>query len=399
MLFDVRAISASHEIVHLKIHASDVSKAKAEIEAQGMSVAAINASKSPSFLGFKRTTAKAPRNALLLFSQELQALLTAGLSLIESLEALTEKNEQDAMASILSRLLLSLSEGKRFSQGLAEQADFFPSLYIGLISAAEGTGNLPSALSRYISYQERIDIVRNKLVSATIYPAILLGVGGLVTFFLVGYVVPRFAEVYQGAGRDLPWMSQLLLSWGQFSAQHSKVLLISLFCVLITGAVALHRYRKHLLSKFLELFPAIAERLRTYELARVYLTLGMLLEGGIPLTNGLAIIGDATTSTIQKQLLFARQSIESGMPCSVAFQAYSLTTPVSLRMLKVGEKTGQLGTMLTQSALFYDSEISRWIDRFARSFEPLLMAAIGLIVGTIVVLLYMPIFDLAGSLS
>ncbi|MGZ3240051.1 MAG: type II secretion system F family protein, partial [Burkholderiaceae bacterium] len=95
----------------------------------------------------------------------------------------------------------------------------------------------------------------------------------------------------------------------------------------------------------------------------------------------------------------AREAIQSGTQLSTAFETNNLTTPISLRMLRVGERSGEMGKMLTQSASFYDGEISRWIDRFTRTFEPLLMAAIGLIVGAIVVLLYMPIFDLAGSMS
>jgi len=105
------------------------------------------------------------------------------------------------------------------------------------------------------------------------------------------------------------------------------------------------------------------------------------------------------SGTVRKGLLHARVAVESGQPLSTAFEANGLTTPISLRMLRVGERTGDMGPMLTQSAAFYDGEITRWIDRFTRTFEPLLMAAIGLVVGAIVVLLYMPIFDLAGDMG
>jgi general secretion pathway protein F len=111
---------------------------------------------------------------------------------------------------------------------LAEQPQLFPPLYVGIVKAAEGTSDLPRSLSRYIDYQQRIDLVRGKIVSAAIYPCILLLVGGGVSMFLIGYVVPRFAEVYQGAGRNLPWMSQLMLSWGQFAGAHTGPLLAAL---------------------------------------------------------------------------------------------------------------------------------------------------------------------------
>jgi general secretion pathway protein F len=178
--------------------------------------------------------------------------------------------------------------------------------------------------------------VRAKVVSAAIYPLILLCVGGAVNAFLVGYVVPRFAEVYQGAGRSLPWMSQLVLDWGRFAARHD-------------GALA-------------------------------------------AVVAGLALAAFTATRRL------VRRGGVGGRPLSGAFEANNLATPISLRMLRVGERTGDMGAMLMRSAAFYDGEIGRWIDRFTRTFEPLLMAAIGLVVGAIVILLYMPIFDLAGDM-
>jgi general secretion pathway protein F len=125
----------------------------------------------------------------------------------------------------------------------------------------------------------------------------------------------------------------------------------------------------------------------------------MLTEGGIVIVQAIETVQGMVSPAVRLRLGAARAAIESGQPLSSAFEAHALTTPISLRMLRVGERTGDMGPMLTQSAAFYDGEISRWIDRFTRTFEPLLMAAIGLIVGAIVVLLYMPIFDLAGDMS
>src|SRR6185437_16361504 len=127
------------------------------------------------------------------------------------LEALLEKEADERTRTVLQRLLTGLREGKRFSAVLAEQPHLFPALYVGIVRAAEGTSDLPRSLARFISYQERVDAIRNKIISASIYPVILLLVGGGVSFFLIGYVVPRFADVYKGTGHSLPWMSQLLL--------------------------------------------------------------------------------------------------------------------------------------------------------------------------------------------
>ena len=150
---------------------------------------------------------------------------------------------------------------------------------------------------------------------------------------------------------------------------------------------------------FLTRLPGIGERVRVIELSRLYLTTGMLLEGGIPIVAALALVGNTVSPQPREARRLARAMISDGGTLSHAFDSSGLATPVALRLLRVGERSGQMGAMLTRSAMFYEGESARWIERFAKVFEPLLMVAIGLLVGLIVVLLYMPIFDLAGSLQ
>jgi len=395
MQFAVRTLAPDLSITNVLIDALDEADARRQAEARGLFVSAVAAQG-----GARMARARGPKLNLVLFSQELLALLSAGLGIVEGLEALLEKEANPSARGVLERLLAGLREGQRFSGVLAAQPALFPPLYVGIVRAAEGTSDLPRALSRYIDYQQRIDTVRSKIVSASIYPVILLCVGGGVSGFLIGYVVPRFAEVYQGAGRQLPWMSQLLLEWGQFASSHGSAILV---CAVALVALAVAGIRRLLhsggIARLLARLPGIGERARIYELSRLYLTLGMLTEGGITIVGAIETVQPMVSNTLRTALANARAAIESGRPLSDAFEAYGLTTPISLRMLRVGERTGDMGPMLTQSAAFYDGEISRWIDRFTRTFEPLLMAAIGLVVGAIVVLLYMPIFDLAGDMS
>ncbi len=398
MQFDVRALSPEMTLSSLTVDGRDEADARRQVEARGLFVSAIAPARSGMFGGGARPRGKAL--SLVLFSQELLALLTAGLGIVEALEALLEKEANPGTGGVLQRMLDGLREGKRFSAVLADQSELFPPLYIGIVRAAEGTSDLPRSLMRYIDYQQRIDVVRAKIVSAAIYPCILLLVGGGVSAFLITYVVPRFAEVYQGAGRNLPWMSQLLLNWGQFATAHGGVLLGAVAGLAVLGVTGWRRLKASGgLTRLIARLPAIGERVRIYELSRLYLTLGMLSEGGITIVQAIETVHSMVSPGMQLSLRAARASVEAGLPLSSAFEANALTTPISLRMLRVGERTGDMGPMLTQSAAFYDGEISRWIDRFTRTFEPLLMAAIGLVVGAIVVLLYMPIFDLAGDIS
>lgn len=398
MRFQVRALSPDNLIETCTVDAADAVEVGRLLQQQRLQPLSIKSASSGGAASVRlagRTTF-----SLLLFSSELRDLLEAGLSLVEAFEALLEKETSPLSRAVLERLTGDLREGLRFSAALARQPDVFPPLYVGIVRAAEGTSDLPRALSRYIDYQARLDTVRNKMISSAIYPAILLVVGAGVTFFLMGYVVPRFSGVYQGSGRALPWLSQQLLDWGQFVGQHSGAVFGCLLAVVLgVGYWLRHFIRSGRWIVFLTRLPGIGERVRIIELSRLYLTTGMLLEGGIPILTALDIVGNAVSPTTRAALLAARRIISDGGTLSQAFESSQLATPIALRMLRVGERSGQMGAMLTRSALFYEGESARWIEHFTKVFEPVLMAAIGLLVGLIVILLYMPIFDLTGTLQ
>ena len=258
---------------------------------------------------------------------------------------------------------------------------------------------MQEALRRYINYRSRLDALRSKVISAAIYPSLLLVVGVAVSLFLGGYVVPRFASVYHGTGRALPWASQLLMDWGNFANKHlpwlaggSVVLLLLL--IFTFRALARNGGIAHLLSKI----PLLAERLRSYELSRLYLALGMLLDSGLPIVQAMTLAEEPLPAHQRRSMQNASGLIRQGIRMSAAFEQSNLTTSVGLRMMRIGEESGRLGEMMARAARFHDEETARWIERFSRAAEPTLMIAIGLVVGTIVVMLYMPVFDLAGNL-
>lgn len=400
MQFEIRALSADNVMTTLSLDARDEHDARRQVESRGLHAAAIRPAPRAWLGNALRGSAGARGLQLVLFSQELLALLKAGLSIAEALEALLEKEANPRIRAILSRLLAGLRDGKRFSGVLSEQPEVFPALYVGLVRAAEGTSDLPLTLSRFIAYRQQVDTVRNKIISSAIYPMILLLVGGAVGLFLIGYVVPRFADVYQGSGRELPWMTGLLLKWGLFVSNHVAWVLMAVLVAAAGLALALAQLaRNGGMARIAAALPGIGERVRLYELSRLYLTLGMLCEGGIPIVAAMQMVEGTVSEAMRPGLQATRAMVEAGAPLSAAFEAHELGTPISLRLLRVGERSGEMGTMLSQSAAFYNEETNRWIERFTRALEPALMAGIGVSVGVIVVLLYMPIFDLAGSIS
>jgi general secretion pathway protein F len=237
-------------------------------------------------------------------------------------------------------------------------------------------------------------------VNASIYPALLISVGGLVSLFLLLYVVPRFGHIYQERGTDLPLFSRLLLAWGQAVHEHAIVVLGALVALVAAAIYGLRLGRvRTAIGDALWRIPAVGERLKVYQLARFYRTIGMLLRGGMPLVAALDMGAELLHPLLRQRLAAASRAISEGRNVSQSLEANGLTTPVALRMIGVGEKSGNMGEMLEQVAAFHDEELARWVDWFTRLFEPILMAIIGLVIGVIVVLMYMPIFELAGNLQ
>lgn len=392
MQFDIRALRGAEGLVQISVHAADEASALALARQQGLAVLSVRSRRRLALPSWRT------RFPLLLFSQELLALLTAGLSLVEVLETMVEKEHRPETRKLLADVRDQLFEGRSFSQALERHPAIFPTLFVATVRAAERTGDLPEALARYIAYQERVDEVRKKIVSAAIYPAVLIGVGGLVTIFLLAYVVPRFAGIYADAGRDLPLLSRLLIDWGRFLNDHGNLALF-VAALLVGGAVYALLRMPTLLGRAAGRIPAIGMRVRIYQLARFYRTLGMLLRGGTPLVPALGMVAGLLPLTLRDALAGATARIREGLSISAAMDAEGLTTPVAVRMLRVGEKSGNMAEMMERIAIFHDEELARWIDWFTKLFEPLLMALIGIVIGAIVVLMYLPIFELAGSLQ
>lgn len=396
MRYSVRALTPQNRIAEYVVEASDLLAARAVATKRGDEPIAVAAASAGAWTGTRGQGAF----QLLLFSQELHALLAAGLTLVEAIEALAEKQSNPAQKSILENLHQSLRGGLSFSASLRERGDVFPPLFIDLMQAAEGTSDLPRALSRYVEYRQRAERLRQRLITAAIYPAILLVVGSAVIAFLVMYVVPRFATVYRGTGRDLPQVTALMLEAGRWMAENPGSTAIAALSASLALAWGL-RYliRSGLGFELLMRLPTLGEQVRTFALSRQYMTLGLLLQGGIAIVPAMRTVAESAGASVRSAIEQASERIRRGESVSDAFEAERLTTPISLRLMRVGERTGDLGGMLRQAAEFYDGDTTRFIERLSSAVEPLLMVGIGLVVGVIVVLLYMPIFDLAGSLG
>jgi len=396
MQFRVHAIDARQQVVALSLEAASEAAAREIARQRNLEIFSLSRKASWSAPRLRRSSAF--RTAL--FSVELMSLLDAGLNLVEALQTLAEKEGAGERRDVLASLCAAIHRGEPFSQAVGALPQHFPPLYVATVKAAERTGSLKEALGRYIAYQEELDRVRKKVVSASIYPAILMAVGALVLGFLMFYVVPRFARVYEDMSSTLPFFSRMLLVFGKFVGQNAWALGACLIAVISGALWAFSRpaFRSWLNRKVWQI-PAVGERLKVYQLARLYRTAGMLLRAGIPAVRALEMVEELLATHLRPPLARARMLIEHGQPMSAALGEAGLATPVATRMMLVGERSGDMGRMLGEIARFHDEEIARAVDWFTKAFEPVLMAVLGGAIGLIVVLMYMPIFELAGNIK
>ena len=394
----LKVYSETAGVLELQSDASSIEEASQRAAAQGYIVLSVSGSGRRWSARFR--SGRRARFPLLLFSQHLLALLEAGLNLVEAIETLAENEPEPEMQAVMRRLLDQLYSGRAYSDAMETMLEHFPVFYVATLRASERSGGTAESLRRYIVYQTQIDSVRKKMTSAMIYPVLLLVVGGLVTLFLLGYVVPKFSRIYADRATDLPFLSQVLMRWGGLIAGHGAKLLAGLMlAVFATAWVATRPATRQWLGGRLWRLPWLGERLRIYQLARLYRTLGMLLRGGTTIVGALGMVSGLISPVLRGRLARAEVRIREGQSTSVVMADAGLATPVAHRMLRVGERTGQMGEMMERVAMFYDEEIARWLDVFTKVFEPVLMALIGALVGAIVILMYLPIFELAGSIQ
>jgi len=403
MQYRVLAVRADGSTLPITIEAENAAAARQSVARDGLSALEVSplsagSIRLSSLLGRSRTS-RAERFDVDLFCQELLALVTAGVTVSEALETLDRKGGAGG-TRVLSGLLAALREGSPLSAAMGRFPLVFPVVLRESLRAAEQTSDYGPALSRFVRYRRLSRDVREKLVSASIYPVLLLGVSTLVLLFLVGYVVPRFADVYADMGDRLPAASRILLSLGSFLHTQPWVVAggAALLCAGVVATVRSAAVRSAAL-RGLRRIPRLDAILRAAEFSRLYRTLALLLHGGIPVASALEVARGMLPLHLARQLDSVRAAIREGRSFSDSMAVHGLSTAVADRLFRVGEGSGKLAEMVDRSADFHEEEVARGADRLGRVVGPFLMLLMGIVIGLVVVLMYMPIFSLAEAIQ
>lgn len=341
------------------------------------------------------------RGALSVFTRQFSTMLNAGLPLLSCLEILGKQTDSVALRRVLAEVRGDVEGGLSLADALRRQPKVFDNLYVNMVESGETGGALDVILMRLATYLEKTAALMRKIRGAMIYPAIisLVAVGAIAVMLL--FVIPIFATMFEGVGADLPPMTQLIIAFSNFA----KIWAIPLVIIFIALFTIVRRWHKtesgaRSLDPIFLRVPVFGDLQKKTAIARFARTLSTLLSSGVPIIDALEITArSAGNWVIEDAILKARTSIKGGENIADPLSKTAIFPPMVTQMIAIGEASGGLDEMLSKVADFYDAEVDQAVENLTNALEPIIMVFLGGIVGFLVIAMYLPIFQLAGTIT
>jgi general secretion pathway protein F len=326
------------------------------------------------------------RRELAVFTQELSSLLHAGLPLDRALQVMIEVADDKHMRNLIGSIQEAVRGGAAFSDALETHKGIFSRFYVNMVRASEAGGTLDLGLARLVEYLERARALKESVLSALIYPTILVTVSGVSLLIILAYVVPQFTELFAEAGRALPLSTQVVVNTAALLRDYWWLLVLAVMTLALYVrwqlATPWGRYRW---DRLLLRLPMVGELIKRMDMARFSRSLGTLLASGIPLLAGLSIVKDILSNRVLSDTLdVAADTLKAGRSLAEQLMSTGLFPALGLQMIKVGEETGRLDEMLLRVADIYDREVTTAIQRMLALLEPILIVGLGLLIAGII---------------
>ena len=335
----------------------------------------------------------------LIFNQEMATLLRAGLPLVQSLDILRRRVQNPTLKAVLDDVYDRVRSGSALSDAFEAQGGMFTGIYHASLMAGEKSGSLETVLRRYVAHMKVLSSVRSRLVSALIYPMVLLSLSAVVVALIVFKVVPEFAAFYAGFGSaQLPASTQMIVAFSTGIVDYVWLWLAAALVIFIGGGVWVRQpgQRRRLDSVMLRL-PWFGPLSRKFSTAQVARTISTLLAGGIPLVNALDIASKSVGNrAVASDLDIVAKEVREGASLHESLTRRGTFPDVAVEMVEVGESTGALAEMLNSIADFYDEENDTSLTRFSNLVQPLLLVVMGIVIAGLLLSLYMPLFQLSS---
>ena len=334
----------------------------------------------------------------LIFNQQFLTLMKAGLPILTSLDLLIKRQRDKFLLQLLENVRERVKGGELLSDAFAAQR-VFPKIYTTTLLAGEKSGNMEEVLSRYISYQRLVQTFRKKLAVSLVYPTLLICVVTVMMIFLVTYVVPKFADLFNNLGAQLPAITVFMLAVGLNAQKYAWAIAL----VLVIGIPLFWRWKQsdrgaERVDRFLLSLPLLGEIRLKYQVANFSRILSTLLQGGLPLVPAMQTAGASMTSRqILNGILSATERVKEGQSLAKSLETEKIFPDLAVEMLEVGESTGALPAMLSSVAEFYEEDVQTALGAAMALIEPMILILMAVFVGGILISLYLPIFTLGAG--
>ncbi|MFO7870743.1 MAG: type II secretion system F family protein [Kiritimatiellia bacterium] len=335
------------------------------------------------------------------FSRQLAAMLSAGMPIVGSLEALEEQTDNPNFQGVIRNVKENIENGSAFSDALRQFPSVFNNLYANMVKGGETGGQLAETIARLAGFLESSARLKRKVKSAMMYPTIVLCIAIAIAIAMIIFIVPVFGEMFSDFGAALPGPTQALLNLSENMRSNG----IWYFLGIVAFVVGFKKWKStesggYKFDQFVLKAPVFGELNKKVAAARFARTLAQLIRSGVPILSALEIVSGATGNKVAgKLILEAREAVEKGDPLSSAMQEQTVFPIMLVRMLQAGEKTGKIDEMLESIADFYDDEVDTMLSGLTSLLEPLLMIFLGVIIGGLVVCMFLPIFKMGEIVS
>jgi type IV pilus assembly protein PilC len=376
--------------------APDEAAVRAELRRQGIAASRVRR-KRESFTGMRGGKVNAADIAV--FSRQLSTMLVAGIPMVQSFEIVASGVDKPSVRNLILAIKADIESGTSLHEALSKHPLYFDDLFVNLVRAGEQAGALDTLLDKIATYKEKSEATKKKVKKALFYPAAVLSVAAIVTGVLMIFVIPEFQKLFKGFGANLPAFTMVVINISN-AVRHQGIFIA--IGIGVAVAVFLHfkkrsRKLREALDRLSLKIPIIGPILEKAAISRFSRTLSTMFAAGVPLVEALESVAGATGNIVyENAVLKMRDEVATGQRLQRAMQTQGVFPNMVVQMIAVGEESGALDSMAGKVATFYEAEVDNAVDSMSALLEPLIMVVLGIIVGSLVVAMYLPIFQLGN---
>lgn len=399
-LYSYRARDAAGKVVSGQIQADDMNRAADMLRQKKMIILELapGTTKKKGITLFQKKGI--PLKQFANFCRQMATMTKAGVTIMSSIAAVASQSENPVLAEALADVGKELEAGRTFSEACQKHKDVFPPIFVNMVEAGETSGALDEVLERMADYFEGQAEIMEKVKSASTYPAFIGSIAVVVSIAMMVTVIPNFADIFASADMELPFITQVLLNISHIMKKYFLVLLVGIVAAVVGLAKYLNTVKgKHMMQRLTLRLPKFGTIFANSAVSRFTRSLSILTASGVPMIQGLEIVARVVNNVeYSSAILHARKGVSEGMTLSQGLGVSDRFPPMVLHMIKVGEDSGALDTMLEKVADFYEAEVKYTVERLSSIIEPLLILFLALIVGTMLVGVMLPMFNM-GDLA